>query len=121
MATLSFIFGLLLLALGMIALPTPPAAPEVIKASGTLTGFFFGGWLIICSIFIKKYGRYGKVALGMLALCGLCFAIYKFGSNMAKQQALEAPLINGTLLFTSLILALVTFTAWKKNRGVRVN
>lgn len=120
MAALSFTFGLLLLVLGVIALPAPPAAPELVKASGTLTGFFFGGWFIICGIFIKKYGRHGKVGLGILAICGLCFAIYKIGADMAKQQALEAPLMNGTLLITSLILSLVTFIFWRKSRGVRV-
>ncbi|MDB4408607.1 hypothetical protein N9192_00885 [Akkermansiaceae bacterium] len=119
MVALSFIFGILLFILGVITLPTPPADQELVKASGALTGFFFGGWLIICGIFIKKYGRHGKVGLGMIAICGLCFALYKIGSNMTKQQALEAPLINGVLLITSLILTVVTFTAWRKSRGVR--
>ncbi|MGC6427842.1 MAG: hypothetical protein ACON5H_12720 [Akkermansiaceae bacterium] len=121
MSTLAFVFGALLLALGMIALPSPPASPEEVKSSEALTGFFFGGWLVICGIFIRKYGRHGKIGVGIVSLCGLCLALYRLIPPISNGEPLPAPLLNGPLLIISLTLSAVTMVAWRQSQGVRVN
>ena len=120
MSTLPFISGFFLLTLGIISLPAPPVEPAVVKATGALTGFFFGGWFIICGIFIRKYGRHGKIALGMIAICGVCFALYEVVPTIMRGTPLQAPLIYGGLLVCSLILTGITLAALRQSRGVRV-
>lgn len=117
MSILAFVFGALMLILGMLALPSPPATPEEVKASGALTGFFFGGWFVICGIFIRKYGRHGKIGLGVIALCGICLALYRILPKLIQHLPLESPRTNGALLITSSILFATTFVAWLRSKA----
>lgn len=107
-----------MLGLGVLSLPSPPSTEEEVKASGALTGFFFGGWFIICGIFIRKYGRHGKVGLGAVALCGFFLGIYRIIPPISKGEPLPAPLLNGPLIVFSLILATITWVAWRQCKRV---
>ena len=120
MSILAFIFGSLMLILGVLTLPSPPATPEEVKASGALTGFFFGGWFIICGIFIRKYGRHGKIGLGIIAICGLCLVLYRFIPAISNGEPLPAIILNGPLFIASLILTATTWVAWRQSKGVRI-
>lgn len=112
----AFVAGLVMFAIGFLALPDSPASPEAIHASQALSAFFFGGAFIICGIFSRIHPRHGKSGIFLIAALGICTAITGLFPEMFNGENVTIPAV---LLIVSLPLAIGSFRVWQKSRRFR--
>lgn len=112
----AFVAGLVMFAIGFLALPDAPASPEAIRASQALSAFFFGGAFIICGIFARLHPRHGKPGIFVLSVLGICTALTGLLPEMLNGENVTIPVI---LLIISLPLCISSFRRWQKSRRFR--